>query len=335
MKLSEFDYDLDEELIAQRPERPRHDSKLFFLGKEEKKHLTFKELPSLLREGDVLVRNTSKVVPARVEGKKDTGGKLEVLFHRPVENGWECMIKGSNIQEGRNIQLGDKEFKIIEDRREGFFVIDCEDADTLMKKEGEMPTPPYIEEEIEEDDEYQTVYADDKGSIAAPTAGFHFTDELLEEIKEMGVEIHDVTLHVGPGTFLPVNEENIEDHDMGEEFYRVETDTADAINRANEEGRRVILVGTTTVRAVESASRDGKVFPEEGWTDLFIYPGYEFQSDLDLMLTNFHLPGSTLVMLVSAFAGRERILAAYEEAMEKDYRFYSFGDAMLLERYHV
>ncbi len=331
MRLSEFDYELDEDLIAQRPKRPRDESKLFFLGRDEKKHLLFKDIPQLLKEGDVLVKNKSKVRPARIDGRKDTGGKIEVLFHRPVEDGWECLIKGSNIQEGRTILIEEEEFEIIESREEGLFVIDCENAVDLMEENGEMPTPPYIKEEIEDSEEYQTTYAEEKGSVAAPTAGFHFTEELLEKLENKGVEIHDITLHVGPATFLPVNEEKIEDHDMGEEYYKVEEETAEAINKANEEGRRVIFVGTTTVRAVESASRSGKVEPQEGWTDLFIYPGYEFKSGMDLLITNFHLPESTLLMLVSAFAGKERLLSAYEEAVEKDYRFYSFGDAMLIE----
>jgi len=333
MKLSKFEYDLPKEKIAQRPMRPRDESRLFYLGKDEKKHIRFQDITEFFREGDVLVKNRSKVIPAKLEGKKDTGGNIEVLFNRPLDEGWECLIKGSNIKEGREIVLDGTEYEIIESKRGGRFVIDCSDgkAYELMENHGDMPTPPYIEEELESPDEYQTVYAERKGSVAAPTAGFHFTEELLEEIEGKGVEIYDITLHVGPGTFLPVKEDQIEDHDMDEEYYEVGKETAEAITRANEEDRRVILVGTTTVRAVETASRNGVVRPEKGWTDLYIYPGYEFQSGMDLLLTNFHLPKSTLIMLVSAFAGRERILEAYEEAVEKDYRFYSFGDSMLIE----
>ncbi len=333
MELSEFDYELDEDLIAQRPVRPRHESKLFFLGRDEKKHMVFKEIPSLLKEGDLLIKNRSKVMPAKLKGRKDTGGRIEVLFNRPVEEGWECLIKGNNIRTGRSVVIQGKEFEIIGDKDEGLFVLDIahEEAVELMESHGKMPTPPYIKKEIEADEEYQTVYAEKEGSVAAPTAGFHFTEELLENIKSKGVEIHDITLHVGPGTFLPVNEEIVEEHEMGEEYFEVGEKTARAINEANQEGRRVILVGTTTVRAVESAARDGKVYSKKGWTDLFIYPGYEFQSGMDILLTNFHLPRSTLIMLVSAFAGRERILAAYEEAVERGYRFYSFGDAMMIE----
>ncbi|MEF8832269.1 MAG: tRNA preQ1(34) S-adenosylmethionine ribosyltransferase-isomerase QueA [Candidatus Thermoplasmatota archaeon] len=333
MKLSKFDYELPEEKIAQRPMRPRDESKLFYLGIDREKHLHFNDIPELLQEGDVLVKNRSKVIPARVKGEKDTGGKIEVLFNRSVGNGWECLIKGSNIKEGREIILGKNRYEVLESRREGRFVIDCKDEEVydLMDESGDMPTPPYIKKELDSSDEYQTVYAEDEGSIAAPTAGFHFTEELLEEIKDKGVEVHDITLHVGPGTFLPVKEDQIEDHVMEEEYYKVGEETARAITRANEEDRRVILVGTTTVRAVESASENGIVKADKGWTDLYIYPGYEFQSGMDLLMTNFHLPKSTLIMLVSAFAGRERILDAYREAVNKDYRFYSFGDSMLIE----
>ncbi len=333
MKLSKFDYDLPEEKIAQRPKRPRDKSKLFFLGKGETKHLRFQNITDLLQEGDILVKNKSKVIPARVEGKKDTGGKIEVLFSRPVKKGWEALIKGSNIKEGREIELNGNDHEIIESRRGGRFVIDCDDetAYDLMKDLGDMPTPPYIKEELGSSDEYQTVYAEEEGSVAAPTAGFHFTEDLLEKIEGKGVEVHDITLHVGPGTFLPVKEKEIEDHVMDEEYFEVGRTTAEAITKANQDGRRVILVGTTTVRAVETASEDGVVEPGKGWTDLYIYPGYEFQSGMDYLLTNFHLPQSTLIMLVSAFAGRERILDAYREAVEMNYRFYSFGDSMLIE----
>lgn len=331
MDISDFDYELDGDLIAQRPKRPRDQSKLFFLKNEASKHLKFSSLPELLREGDILVKNKSKVIPARVMGKKDTGGKVELLFNRPVDGGWECLIKGSNIKVGRKLFVDDREIDIVESGRGGLFTVDCDDPRDLINRYGTMPTPPYIKEEIDSPQEYQTVYAEEGGSIAAPTAGFHFTERLLNEIREIGVEVYDIVLHVGPATFLPVRADNIEEHYMGEEYYRVDEKTAEAVTEANEEGRRIILVGTTTVRALETVSQDEKVMPGEGWTDLFIYPGYEFQSGLDLLLTNFHLPKSTLVMLVSAFAGRERILSAYREAMERGYRFYSFGDAMLLE----
>ena len=331
MKLSKFDYNLPKERIAQRPMKPRDESKLFYLGNDRKKHLKFKDLPSLLQKGDVLVKNKSKVLPARVYGKKDTGGKIEVLFHRPVDGGWECLIKGSNIKEGREVILNHKSYEIVDSGKGGRFTISCEDAEQLMEEEGSMPTPPYIKEDLSHPDEYQTVYAEDEGSIAAPTAGFHFTEELIDTIKSKGVDIHDITLHVGPGTFLPVRTDEIENHELGEEYYKIDEQTAGAITKANEEGRRVIAVGTTTVRTLETVSKNGIIKPGEGWTDLFIYPGYEFQSGMDLLLTNFHLPKSTLLMLVSAFAGRERILNAYKEAVGRKYRFYSFGDSMLVE----
>lgn len=331
MKLSDFDYDLDEELIAQEPARPRHSSRLFYLKQDGHEHHSFSDLPHLLREGDVLVKNRSKVIPARVEGRKDTGGKVEILFYRPVEDGWLSMVKGNNIQEGRKLYVDDDPIDIVRNEKEGMFVLRCDDPWELMKEHGEMPTPPYIKKQIQEPQDYQTIYAEEKGSIAAPTAGLHFTDEILDCLKDKGVGIYDVLLHVGPGTFLPVHSENVKEHEMGEEYYEIPEDTAQAVTIANREGRRVILVGTTTVRALESASRDGVVQPDQGWTDLFITPGYEFQSGIDLLITNFHLPKSTLVMLVSAFAGRERILKAYDEAVDRKYRFYSFGDAMLME----
>lgn len=333
MNLSKFDYDLPKNMIAQRPMRPRDESKLFYLGNKEKKHLLFREIVDFFQEGDVLVKNRSKVIPARVEGKKDTGGKIEVLFSRPTEDGWECLIKGSNIKDGRKIVLDGMKHEIVESKKGGLFIISCDDerAYELMEKIGDMPTPPYIKEELRSSDEYQTVYAKKEGSVAAPTAGLHFTEDILGSLKEKSVEIHDITLHVGPGTFLPVKEEQVEKHDMEKEYYEVSENTAEAVTTANKEGRRVILVGTTTVRALETVSKDGVVESGKGWTDLFIYPGYEFQSGMDFLLTNFHLPESTLIMLVSAFAGRERILQAYREAVEKGYRFYSFGDSMLIE----
>jgi len=332
MELSEFDYDLDKDLIAQRPAEPRDESKLFYLGRERREHLRFNQLPDLLKPGDVLVKNRSKVIPARVEGRKDTGGKIEILFYRQREGGWECLVKGSNIKEGRKLFVEGKEVEIVKNISGGKYILQCEDAEDLMQRYGSMPTPPYIKEDLETDEEYQTVYAEKEGSVAAPTAGFHFTDDILSEVEDMGVEVYDIVLHVGPGTFLPVRRDDIEEHQMGEEYYEVSEEAAEAITSANEEGRRVILVGTTTVRALETVSNNGEVHAGEGWTDLFIYPGYEFQSGIDLLLTNFHLPKSTLLMLVSAFAGKERILDAYEEAVDKNYRFYSFGDAMLLEK---
>lgn len=332
MDLSEFDYNLDKKLIAQRPVSPRDESRLFYLGKNEKSHLKFSELPKLLKKGDVMVKNKSKVIPARVKGRKDTGGKVEILFYRPVNQGWKCLIKGNNIKVGRRIYVDKKPLKIIGSGEGGRFILKGDDIGNLIYKYGKMPTPPYIKEELNSPKEYQTIYAEEEGSVAAPTAGFHFTETVLNDIKNKGVEVYDIVLHVGPGTFIPVRENNIKEHDMGEEYFQVDKSTAKGITKANEEGRRVILVGTTTVRAIETVAENEIVYDGEGWTDLFIYPGYEFQSGLDLLLTNFHLPKSTLIMLVSAFAGKERILDAYQEAMEKGYRFYSFGDSMLMEK---
>ncbi len=331
MKLSNFDYHLERHRIAQRPMHPRDSSRLFYLKKNEHIHLTFNDLPDLLNEGDVLVRNVSKVIPARVEGKKETGGHVEILFYQPLDGGWECLIKGAKIKEGINLLVDGEIAKVKKRLAGGRYVVDCKSPINLMMSHGKMPTPPYIKKELSSPDEYQTVYAVREGSIAAPTAGFHFTPELLEKISGKGVDIHDITLHVGPGTFLPVRTDEVEGHDMEEESFEVNEETAQAVTSANEEGRRVIFVGTTTVRAMESVSSKGKVSSRNGRTDLFIYPGYEFQSGMDMLLTNFHLPKSTLLMLVSAFGGRERILSAYREAIKKEYRFYSFGDAMLIE----
>ncbi|MFO7991987.1 MAG: tRNA preQ1(34) S-adenosylmethionine ribosyltransferase-isomerase QueA [Thermoplasmata archaeon] len=331
MKLSDFDYELDKSKIAQRPMRPRDESKLFYLKRGGHEHLRFHDLPGLLQEGDVLVRNRSKVFPARVNGKKDTGGKVEILFYSEVKKGWECLVKGKNIKEGRVLVVEGETLEVVENLDGGHFILKSDNIEELIATHGEMPTPPYIKKDLEEMSEYQTIYAEEEGSIAAPTAGFHFTQEVLNEIRDKGTDIYDVILHVGPGTFLPVRTDDVEEHDMEREWYRIPEDTAEAVTRANKEGRRVVLVGTTTVRAIESASENGEVKAEEGWADLFIYPGYEFQSGMDLLLTNFHLPKSTLIMLVSAFVGRERILDAYREAVDKDYRFYSFGDAMLIE----
>ncbi len=330
MKLSDFDYEFDRRLIAQRPAKPRDSSRLFYMKQDGSEHLRFYQFPELLQDGDVIVRNVSKVIPARLEAKKETGGKAEILFYRPLDEGWECLIKGSNIKAGSKLYVGDEELEVI--KKEGSkYVVSSADPKDLMKSHGKMPTPPYITEELQASDEYQTIYAQEEGSIAAPTAGLHFTDDVLEAISQKNVELHDVILHVGPGTFLPVRTDDVEDHKMGTEYYEIPETTAEAVTAANNEGRRVIVVGTTTVRTLESASKNGVIYPKKGWADLFIYPGYEFQSGMDLLLTNFHLPRSTLLMLVSAFAGKERVMDAYGEAVQMKYRFYSFGDAMLME----
>ena len=330
MKLSDFDYDFDKRLIAQRPAKPRDSSRLFYMKQTGSEHLGFYQFPELLQAGDVIVRNVSKVIPARLEARKETGGKAEILFYRPLDEGWECLIKGSNIKTGSKLYAGDHELEVI--KKEGSkYVVHSADPEELMKSYGKMPTPPYITEELQASDEYQTIYARKEGSIAAPTAGLHFTEEVLNNISKKDVELHDVVLHVGPGTFLPVRTDEVEEHKMGTEYYEIPETTAEAVTAANQEGRRVIVIGTTTVRTLESASKNGNLYPKTGWADLFIYPGYQFQSGMDLLLTNFHLPRSTLLMLVSAFAGKERVMTAYKEAVEMNYRFYSFGDAMLME----
>ncbi len=332
MDVSELDYEFRDELIAQKPAEPRDHSRLMYVRREKIENLRFYNMTDILKKGDVLIKNKTRVIPARVMGKKTTGGRVEILFYNQEEKDiWKSLIKGSNIREGMELIAGDTVLKVVEHLRGGRYLLHCSEAVQLMQKEGSMPTPPYIKQPLKKDDDYQTVYAEEPGSVAAPTAGFHFTEEILKKIKTKGVEVHDITLHVGPGTFLPVRTQKAENHVMEKEFFIVEQDTAEAVTAANEEGRRVILVGTTTVRAIESVSKEGKVEAGEGWTDLFIYPGYKFQSGMDMFLTNFHLPRSTPLLLVCAFCGKERLLRAYRMAVEKRYRFYSFGDAMLLE----
>lgn len=340
MKVIDFDYELPEALIAQFPVEPRDTSRLLTLNKvtgavEHKAH--FYELVEELNEGDVLVFNNTKVIPARLYGHREgSGGKVEVLLLTPCgENRWECLVKpGKKCPVGQVIVFDERlkatvldktDFggRIVEFTVDGIF-------DDIIQEIGEMPLPPYIHEKLEDKERYQTVYAKEKGSAAAPTAGLHFTPELLEKIKAKGVELEFVTLHVGLGTFRPVSVESIEDHDMHSEFYSVSPETATRINDAKAKGRRIIAVGTTSVRTLESASTDDGVLQgTSGWTQIFIYPGYTFKM-VDALVTNFHLPQSTLLMLISALAGREHCLAAYEEAVREKYRFFSFGDAMFI-----
>lgn len=340
MKVTDFDYELPEALIAQFPVEPRDTSRLLTLNKvtgavEHKAH--FYELVEELNEGDVLVFNNTKVIPARLYGHREgSGGKVEVLLLTPCgENRWECLVKpGKKCPVGQVIVFDERlkatvldktNFggRIVEFTVDGIF-------DDIIQEIGEMPLPPYIHEKLEDKERYQTVYAKEKGSAAAPTAGLHFTPELLEKIKAKGVELEFVTLHVGLGTFRPVSVESIEDHDMHSEFYSVSPETAARINDAKTKGRRIIAVGTTSVRTLESASTDDGVLQgTSGWTQIFIYPGYTFKM-VDALVTNFHLPQSTLLMLISALAGREHCLAAYEEAVREKYRFFSFGDAMFI-----
>lgn len=341
MKTSDFYYDLPKELIAQDPLEDRSSSRLLVLHRKSGRveHRVFTDIVEYLKPGDCLVRNNTKVIPARLYGTRvDTGATIELLLLKRMENDvWETLVKpGKKARQGAVISFGDgiltgeiidvKEDgnRLIQFRYEGIF-------EEILDQLGQMPLPPYITHQLEDKNRYQTVYAKHSGSAAAPTAGLHFTPELLEEIKAEGVEIAHVTLHVGLGTFRPVKADDILDHHMHSEFYRIEASEAEKINRAKESGHRVICVGTTSCRTVESAAdENGKLKECSGWTEIFIYPGYKFKV-LDCLITNFHLPESTLIMLVSALAGREHVLAAYEEAVKERYRFFSFGDAMFIE----
>lgn len=338
MKLTDFSYELPKELIAQHPAEPRDHARLMLYdrktGAVEHKH--FYDLVDELRAGDVLVFNDSKVIPARLYGKRvPTGGKVEVLLLTPVgEDRWEVLVKpGKKALPGTTIEFpGGLQAEVLDRTDFGGRVVHFTyDGvfDDIIDKIGEMPLPPYIHEKMEDPNEYQTVYARERGSAAAPTAGLHFTDELLQKIRDKGVEEVFVTLHVGLGTFRPVEEENIEDHQMHSEFYSITPEAADAINRAKAEGRRIIAVGTTSIRTLESAGTTGKPKAGSGWTNIFIYPGFTFHI-VDALVTNFHLPESTLLMLISALSTREQILHAYEIAVKEKYRFFSFGDAMFI-----
>lgn len=340
MKKEDFYFDLPEELIAQDPLEDRSGSRLLVLDKEtgETEHYIFREIVNYLNPGDCLVINDTKVIPARLIGEKEgTGAKVEVLLLKRKENDiWETLVKpGRKMKPGARLVFGNGLLKaeVIGVVEEGNRLIRFEYEgifEEILDQLGQMPLPPYITHQLEDKNRYQTVYAKHSGSAAAPTAGLHFTPELLNEIKEKGVEIAHVTLHVGLGTFRPVKVENIQEHHMHSEFYRIEQSEADKINRAKEEGHRVICVGTTSCRTVESAAdENGRLRECSGWTEIFIYPGYKFKV-LDALITNFHLPESTLIMLVSALAGREHVLAAYEEAIRERYRFFSFGDAMFI-----
>jgi len=338
MLVSDFDYDLPEELIAQVPIEPRDHSRLLVLNRKngELTHCRFYNLPEFLKPGDTLVFNDTKVMPARLIGiKADTGGKVEVfLLHRHSDTDWEALVKpGRRLRPGAKVVfspelsceiLATTDFggRIVRFRFEGIF-------EEILDRLGETPLPPYIRQRLADKDRYQTVYAREQGSAAAPTAGLHFTKELMEKLRHQGVNLAFITLHVGLGTFRPVSVSNIEEHKMHREFYAVSADTAAVINATKERGNRVIAVGTTAVRTLETIASNGRVKAASGWTDIFIYPGFKFQI-IDGLVTNFHLPQSTLLMLVSAFATWELIMRAYHEAIRQKYRFFSFGDAMLI-----
>ena len=326
MKLSDFDYELPKELIAQEPAEPRDSSRLMVLRDGIELRI-FRDIVDYLDAGDVMVMNDTKVLKARIFGKKSTGGSIEALILRRIEgNLWEALLKGKT-KPGMVLDFSGHKAKIIE-KEEGKALIEfSEDPRMIMEEQGIYPLPPYIKEYRGDLERYQTVYAKKEGAIAAPTAGLHFTPELLKEIKKKGVEMVHITLHVGWGTFKPVKVENIEEHRMEAEWYEISKEAAERIN--SREGR-LFAVGTTTVRALESSSMDGAVIPGAKETELFIYPGYEFKSGMDALITNFHLPKSTLLMLVTAFGGYERVMSAYKLAVKERFRFFSFGDAMLI-----
>jgi S-adenosylmethionine:tRNA ribosyltransferase-isomerase len=340
MNLHDFYFDLPEELIAQDPLEDRSSSRMLVLDKKtgERQHKVFKEVVDYLNPGDCLVINNTRVLPARLIGSKEgTGAKIEVLLlKRKQDNVWETLVKpGRKAKPGTRIVFGDHLLvgEVIDIVEEGNRLIRFEYEgifEEVLDKLGEMPLPPYITHQLKDKDRYQTVYAKHNGSAAAPTAGLHFTKELLEQIKAKGVKVANVTLHVGLGTFRPVKVENVLDHHMHSEFYRIEEEDAKLINDTKKAGGRIISVGTTSTRTMESvADENGMVRAGSGWTEIFIYPGYKFKV-IDGLITNFHLPESTLLMLVSALAGREHVLEAYQEAVEERYRFFSFGDAMLI-----
>ena len=340
MKRQDFYYELPEELIAQDPLEDRSSSRLLVLDKKSGavSHHIFREITEYLHRGDCLVINDTKVIPARLIGSKiGTDAKIEVLLLKRKENNiWETLVKpgkkarvGTKISFGDGLRIGEVTDLVEEGARLMQFA--CEGIwEEILDRLGQMPLPPYITHQLQDKNRYQTVYARHTGSAAAPTAGLHFTPELLREIQKKGIEVAEVTLHVGLGTFRPVKAEEITDHHMHSEYYQIGEDAAAKINRAKRAGGRIVCVGTTSCRTVESAAgTDGYLEAKSGWTDIFIYPGYQFKV-LDALITNFHLPESTLIMLVSALAGREHVLAAYEKAVEERYRFFSFGDAMLV-----
>ena len=341
MNVKDFYFDLPQEQIAQDPLEDRSSSRLLVLDREtgEREHKIFKDIVDYLKPGDCLVLNNTKVIPARLYGEKEgTQAKIEILLLKRKENDvWETLVKpgkkaktgtkisfGGGLLKGEVIDVVEEGNRLIKFTYDGIF-------EEILDQLGQMPLPPYITHQLKDKNRYQTVYAKYDGSAAAPTAGLHFTPQLLEQIKEMGVDIAEVTLHVGLGTFRPVKVENVLDHHMHSEFYMVSQEAADKINRAKESGHRVICVGTTSCRTIESAAdENGRLKESSGWTEIFIYPGYKFKV-LDCLITNFHLPESTLLMLVSALAGREHVLEAYEEAVKMGYRFFSFGDAMFIK----
>lgn len=341
MKVSDFYFELPEELIAQYPLEKRDSSRLMVLDKETGciEHKTFHDIIDYLNFGDTLVLNNTRVMPARLIGEKEkSGGKIEFLLLKRVEGDkWECLAKpGKSAREGRRFTFGDGKLKaeVVEVKEDGNRIVEFHyDGifEEVLDSLGEMPLPPYIHEKLEDKERYQTVYSKEEGSAAAPTAGLHFTKELLKRIEDKGVNVVYLTLHVGLGTFRPVKAEKLEEHEMHSEFYHLSKETADIINATKKRGNKVVAVGTTSVRTLETiGDENGEVKEQSGWTSIFIYPGYKFKI-VDRLITNFHLPQSTLVMLVSTLAGKEHIMNAYKEAVNEKYRFFSFGDAMFIK----
>lgn len=338
LTIHDFDYELPESLIAQTPAEPRDSSRLLALDRRTgaMRHQFFSQIFEHIRPGDLLIANDTRVIPARLLGKRaDTGGGVEVfLLHRRSQDTWEVLVKpGKKMRPGQKVWFDDSlscevqdvtEFggRVVRFMYEGLF-------ETVLDRLGETPLPPYIHQKLTDPDRYQTVYARERGSAAAPTAGLHFTPTLMDKVKKMGADFAFVTLNIGLGTFRPVRIENIAEHVMHREFYSVPPETVERIQETKRRGGRIIAVGTTAVRTLESAAATGQLVAGSGWSELFIYPGYEFRV-IDALITNFHLPQSTLLMLVSAFAGRENVLAAYREAVREQYRFFSFGDAMFI-----
>ncbi|MBR6766508.1 MAG: tRNA preQ1(34) S-adenosylmethionine ribosyltransferase-isomerase QueA [Clostridia bacterium] len=338
MKLSDFMYDLPEERIAQTPVEPRDHSRLMVVNREthEIEHRHFYDIIDYLNPGDALVVNETRVIPARLYGERPSGGACEVLLLKQVgPKKWETLVRpGKKLRPGAEVIFGGGRMKctILETTDVGGRIVEFECEGTFeaaLDELGEMPLPPYIHEHLENRDRYQTVYAKQEGSAAAPTAGLHFTPELMERIRAKGIEIIPVLLHVGLGTFRPVKVDDVDEHEMHTEYFEVSEEAAERVNAVRERGGRIIAVGTTSVRTLESAARDGKLMPLKGDTNIFIRPGYKYQL-VDALITNFHLPGSTLLMLVSALYDREHVLSVYEEAVREQYRFFSFGDAMFL-----
>ncbi len=339
--LDDFDYTLPKERIAQHPEQQRDFAKLLVMRRDQIKNIRFHHILRELQEGSVLVANNSKVIPTRLAGQKDTGGKIEVLFLREVDSSekiWSCLLKGRKLRPGIELTLlnGKLTGTIVEWIKFGQFTVKFSSQrpiEEILRDHANITLPPYIKAPQNDLTRYQTIYASAEGSIAAPTAGFHFTPNLIDQIKKKGIKFATLTLHVGFSTFMPLNDEVLSKHKMDPEYFSIPPQTLETLERSRDELHEIIVVGTTTLKALESATnKDGRISKSEGWSDLFIAPGYSFKANISRMITNFHMPKSSPLLMVCAFAGRERILRAYQEALSRDYRFYSFGDAMLIDK---